>query len=272
MTTVTTTLVAYVRSQLEWVRVGGRYTSIEGAREKLRESIAITNYYARSPTHITWDIAVFDPSVFALASTCGVPVPAILRELPDGVAFYTDSWIAPDDELSDLRRRDAAIAQTADRFEEIERELSRLGRLELDNRVQRASLESANEHLRGLLEGAQTNLAATEAELEAARREVDRLVDVIRDARSQVIDWSNTTMFTLARANLAVTLDDAIDAARGARGQDKETPRSTYVPPKPSDYVCTNCGETMTTHEDFDEYQHSKCGGLVELAAREGGG
>lgn len=92
---MTATLVAYVRSQIEWVRVGGRYTSIEGARKKLRESIAITNYYARSPTHITWDIAIFDPSVFALASTCGVPVPAILRELPDGVAFYTDSWTTP---------------------------------------------------------------------------------------------------------------------------------------------------------------------------------
>lgn len=65
-------------------------------------------------------------------------------------------------------------------------------------------------------------------------------------------------------------LSERVDAYRAAR--DKAGQRAAYVPPGPSDYVCTVCGETMTRYEDFEEYQHSKCGGLVERAAQDKAG
>jgi hypothetical protein len=37
--------------------------------------------------------------------------------------------------------------------------------------------------------------------------------------------------------------------------------------PAPSDYVCTKCGEPMARWDQFEEYQHETCGGLVELSA-----
>ena len=46
-----------------------------------------------------------------------------------------------------------------------------------------------------------------------------------------------------------------------ARVQAALSPRRTG----PQDYVCTACGETMTRWEDYEEYQHSGCGGLVRL-------
>lgn len=61
-------------------------------------------------------------------------------------------------------------------------------RLERDNRTTRASLEAANEHLRGLLDGAQASLASAQAELEAARREAKAAweqADILADGLEQ---------------------------------------------------------------------------------------
>ena len=41
--------------------------------------------------------------------------------------------------------------------------------------------------------------------------EIDRLKAVIRDARSDLLSWNNTTPIMMARVNLLVGLDDALD-------------------------------------------------------------
>ena len=43
--------------------------------------------------------------------------------------------------------------------------------------------------------------------------EVDRLRAAIRWARGDVLSWNNTTSLTMARANLAAGLDQALDPA-----------------------------------------------------------
>lgn len=59
---------------------------------------------------------------------------------------------------------------------------------------------------------------------------------------------------------------DGIEAQRTilqAQGlADRLEPEQTR--PGPSDFACTACGKTMARYDDFEEYQHDGCGGLVE--------
>lgn len=121
-------------------------------------------------------------------------------------------------------RSAAALRAMAGQLEAAGRAIERLTRRVRDQDEElTAHAERGHRQLMASMAG--TRLTAErdklQAELEAARREVERLADVIRDARSQVLEWSNTTMFTLARANLAVTLDDALEgcAARDRAGE-----------------------------------------------------